>query len=425
MTDEPDRPGGDEPRVFSVKKVDGKWTLDRREFLSAAGASAATGGTLTPIAAQAQSANKIFAHSDLVLDLDVTGDALVSAGKDKRLKLWVLPEGSLLQTAPTSGGHTGAIASVARDPMDRFVASAGADSKIIFWKTDLSARLQTLTATGAVKAIAMSPDGSYLAAAAGNRLIVYAVSGGQSLKVERVGDLDAGVAINDLVGTRRQRQFWCMAADGRVLVLSADDVQIVKTIRQHRGQLRACAFNDNLNLVATGGADRSVRLWDPESFEELSSFPAHEADIRGLAFNDDGTLIACASWDDAASVWKTNGPRKLHDLKGHSGDVNTAAFSSDSRYLYTGSDDKSIIQWDLETGKLEKRLIDLKASPKDAEGIKYEVTTGTTTITYTLPCGSPIPAGAVCVCNCVPGSWSAPSTRTETRTYTYHYWYPN
>ena len=40
------------------------------------------------------------------------------------------------------------------------------------------------------------------------------------------------------------------------------------------------------------------------------------------------------------------------------------------------------------------------------------------TITYTLPCGSPIPPGAVCTCNCVPGSYvpSRPkSSRSRSR----------
>ena len=426
MSDDIDRPDDDEPRVFSVKKVGGKWSFDRREFIAAAGVGVVTtGAAIAPGSARAQTSNKIFAHSGLVLALQVSANRLVSGSKDKRLKLWVLPEGSLLQTAPTAGGHSDAVASVAWDPHDRFVASAGADSKIIFWKPDLTERLKTVTAPGAVNSIALSPDGRHLIAAVGSSLSQYEISGGTSIGVEHAGNFDTGVAVNAVVATGHENQFWCVCADGRILVHGAQDSQTVRTLRKHRGQLRACAFNANMNLVATGGADRTVRLWDPVSCEELSSFSAHESDIRSIAFNQDGSLIACASWDDSASVWNVNGPRQVHHLKGHTGDVNAAGFSDDSRYLYTGSDDKSIIQWDLETGKMEKRLIDLEATPKDVKGVKYEVTTDTTTTTYTLPCGSPIPAGAVCVCNCVPGSWSAPSTTTRTQTYSYHYWYPN
>ena len=48
----------------------------------------------------------------------------------------------------------------------------------------------------------------------------------------------------------------------------------------------------------------------------------------------------------------------------------------------------------------------LKEMKDDTKGIEIKGTDPATgrTITYTLPCGSPIPAGAVCVCNCVAGS---------------------
>ena len=50
--------------------------------------------------------------------------------------------------------------------------------------------------------------------------------------------------------------------------------------------------------------------------------------------------------------------------------------------------------------------VDLKEMKDDTKGIEIKGTDPATgrTITYTLPCGSPIPAGAVCVCNCVAGS---------------------
>lgn len=63
-------------------------------------------------------------------------------------------------------------------------------------------------------------------------------------------------------------------------------------------------------------------------------------------------------------------------------------------------------------------------------GIEYtKVDSSGRTITYTLPCGSPIPAGAVCTCNCV----TVPAAGCSCDGYvsctcdavTSHYWYPN
>jgi hypothetical protein len=55
-------------------------------------------------------------------------------------------------------------------------------------------------------------------------------------------------------------------------------------------------------------------------------------------------------------------------------------------------------------------LFDPVANDQSAKGVAFRVLDPTTgrTVTYTLPCGSPIPPGATCVCNCVPGTASPP-----------------
>lgn len=64
------------------------------------------------------------------------------------------------------------------------------------------------------------------------------------------------------------------------------------------------------------------------------------------------------------------------------------------------------------------------------EGVRITTTVGGETVTWTLPCGSPIPPGAVCVCNCVsvPAACGCVGHRSCScvgHTYTVHYWYPN
>jgi hypothetical protein len=86
-----------------------------------------------------------------------------------------------------------------------------------------------------------------------------------------------------------------------------------------------------------------------------------------------------------------------------------------------------ILLWDLASGKRKGYLFDPKESVADATRFTARDEVTGTTVTYTLPCGSPIPPGAVCICNCVPGlpaptRSSSPTTYT---TYSNHYWYPN
>jgi hypothetical protein len=65
-----------------------------------------------------------------------------------------------------------------------------------------------------------------------------------------------------------------------------------------------------------------------------------------------------------------------------------------------------IALWDLEKPGFRTFLFDAAVNSSETKGLSYNVYDQVTgqTITYTLPCGSPIPPGAVCTCNCVPGT---------------------
>jgi WD40 repeat protein len=53
----------------------------------------------------------------------------------------------------------------------------------------------------------------------------------------------------------------------------------------------------------------------------------------------------------AAAVWMTIwAPQLVRTMEGHSGRVRTVAVSSDGCFAYSGSDDKTVKQWELPGG---------------------------------------------------------------------------
>ena len=74
--------------------------------------------------------------------------------------------------------------------------------------------------------------------------------------------------------------------------------------------------------------------------------------------------------------------------------------------------------WSIPAGEPANCLFDLSTLSSKKKANQYTTKNAYgETVTYTLPCGSPIPAGAVCTCNCVPGTYSAPVTRRRTQRY--------
>jgi hypothetical protein len=122
-------------------------------------------------------------------------------------------------------------------------------------------------------------------------------------------------------------------------------------------------------------------------------------------------MLAIA-FQNGNDVWLVSLPElKLENiLRGASGSLPIAAFSPDGKYLAVGDYDGTIMIWDLQQREFLAYLFDKQVNKSSVKGVAYNVKDKVTgrTITYTLPCGSPVPPGAICTCNCVPGVMSDP-----------------
>jgi hypothetical protein len=106
-------------------------------------------------------------------------------------------------------------------------------------------------------------------------------------------------------------------------------------------------------LLAAGGADGYVRVWDVTTRELLAEYDAHPFSIvTTLAFSPDNKLLASGGWDFSIVLWDTQLQQRVgQPLLGHGNGINILAFSPDGQILASGGRNKHIILWDVATGQ--------------------------------------------------------------------------
>src|SRR5262245_2188918 len=76
----------------------------------------------------------------------------------------------------------------------------------------------------------------------------------------------------------------------------------------------------------------------------------HQFNITTVAFSPDGKVIASGSADKTIKLWDAATGRELHSLSGHSGWVNSVAFSPNGKTLVSCGGDASVKLWNVATG---------------------------------------------------------------------------
>jgi WD40 repeat protein len=186
------------------------------------------------------------------------------------------------------------------------------------------------------------------------------------------------------------------AVDDKRIVLRLGASQPL-VLEGHTARIRALAFDSTHKILASGGDDRTVILWDVRTgkarrrlqiassidvIHSLAWSPAkpllaiagrdgrvrmldlatgklktwkklHKDFIRNQAFSKDGKLLATAGRDGVIWMWDARTGTPLYRLDAHHDDINSIEFDATSRYLLTASDDKTVKLWDLSARKLE------------------------------------------------------------------------
>uniref|UniRef100_A0A3P8U8N0 ATG16 autophagy related 16-like 1 (S. cerevisiae) n=1 Tax=Amphiprion percula TaxID=161767 RepID=A0A3P8U8N0_AMPPE len=117
----------------------------------------------------------------------------------------------------------------------------------------------------------------------------------------------------------------------------------------HDGEVNAVRFSPGSRLLATGGMDRRVKLWEVVAgrCEPKGALTGSNAGITSIEFDSAGSYLLAASNDFASRIWTVDDYRLRHTLTGHSGKVLSSSLPIGQRPDRLRSYDRTLKLWDL------------------------------------------------------------------------------
>jgi WD40 repeat protein len=305
-------------------------------------------------------------------------------------------------------GPHGAVWSAAFSPDGRWLACGSADGSVWLAKAAGDGRrcLQPLRAGDQVRLLRFSPDGRWLAVNSERAIRVWELPAGRLKRLlphspghTAMTFRHDGCLLGNDPDPKNPRLFlWDLVADRAVphslpagtyqsLAFSPDDrllalvrrfssrvevwdvvgSRLVHELSGHPRRVNILTFGPDSRL-ATGSDDGTVRLWAPESGQQLLTLRGHAAGVLSLAFSSDGRRLVSGSKDGTVKSWDvTRDPRGLTfpAFEGPAGEqVGHLAFAPDGRRLLIvrkGQAGGGLKVWDATRGRvLLQRSLDLE-----------------------------------------------------------------
>jgi sterol desaturase/sphingolipid hydroxylase (fatty acid hydroxylase superfamily) len=122
------------------------------------------------------------------------------------------------------------------------------------------------------------------------------------------------------------------------------------TLTGHTAAVLSVAISADGQRIASGSEDRTVKVWDAATGQDLATLTGHARPVRSVALTADGKHVISGSYDKTVKVWDAVTGAEQRTLTGHTGGVLSVAAAADERPIVSGGGDFLAKVWDAATG---------------------------------------------------------------------------
>jgi WD40 repeat protein len=144
------------------------------------------------------------------------------------------------------------------------------------------------------------------------------------------------MAKSDRKDTSRKLPSWKAIVVVAMLCLGAGPLRPQSVLDSGDDSIKGLAYSPDGKLLATGGNEGTVKIWEASSGKELFEFKSHFKAVFALTFSPDGTTLASGSDDNTIRLWNTATGKELSKYE-LPDTVDSIAFTRDGKQLAVGS----------------------------------------------------------------------------------------
>lgn len=282
---------------------------------------------------------------------------LATAGESRSIRTWNPENGRAGEEY--SEGKDEPVNGLAFLPDGRLL-SVGAGTKALVWAKSSEWKFERAIGTGDEKsplvgrvlALAFSPDGKLLASGGGipaqaGELKLWNPADGALVREipDAHSDTIFGVAF-----TRDGQMLASGAADKNVKVFDPSSGRLIKLFEGHTNHVLSVAWKRNGRMLASGGADKVAKLWDMITGEQTRSIDGFKKEVTSVSFLEGASEVLVASGDTSVQVAREEGKKeggneganKIRSFKAGTEYVQAAAVTPDGKTFCTGGADSTL-----------------------------------------------------------------------------------
>ncbi|MBC8005695.1 MAG: hypothetical protein H7X84_09470 [Verrucomicrobia bacterium] len=145
--------------------------------------------------------------------------------------------------------------------------------------------------------------------------------------------------------------------DSLVVLWDVPSGSVIRKFHLHDGIITSVSVNRDRSLLASGSSDKKVVVFDLVNNTIAYTLADFTSEITCVKFSPDGQLLAVASLDKEITLYDATHGQLLAQLEGHKSRVRDLSFNPNSSVLHSCGDDSRVIVWDIkkkENIKIEK-----------------------------------------------------------------------